>query len=70
MKVPFGLRAGEPAELRIFLDKNLIEVFANERQAAVASHRHAAGNVAVSLFSGGGDAVATEVKAWKMKSTY
>jgi beta-fructofuranosidase len=70
MRVPFELRAGEPAGFRIYLDRNLIEVFVNERQAAVASHRYAAGNVAISLFSGGGDAVVKEVKGWKMKSTY
>ncbi|MEZ6077347.1 MAG: GH32 C-terminal domain-containing protein [Pirellulaceae bacterium] len=35
---PFELQAGEDLELRVFIDKNVIEVFANERQAVVASH--------------------------------
>jgi sucrose-6-phosphate hydrolase SacC (GH32 family) len=70
MKVPFNLKAGENLELRVFLDKNMIEVFANDRQAAVAPHRYAPGNLGVSLFSKGGDVVVREVKGWKMKSIY
>jgi hypothetical protein len=48
----------------------MIEVFANDCQAAVASHRYAPGNLGIKLFSRGGDTVATEVKSWKMKSSY
>ena len=70
LKVPFELRAGEALDLRVFLDKNVIEVFANERQAAVASHRYAAGNHGIRLVSRGGDAVASDITGWKMKSTY
>ena len=70
LKVPFELKAGEPARLRVFLDKNMIEVFANDRQAAVASFRDAGPNLGIRLFSKGGDAVVTEVKSWKMKSIY
>ena len=44
LDVPFVLKAGEPIGLRVFLDKNMIEVFANDRQAAVASHRYAPEN--------------------------
>ncbi len=70
LKVPFEPKAGESVNLRVFLDKNMIEVFANDRQAAVASHRYAPGNLGIQLFSRGGDTVATEVKSWKMKSSY
>ena len=35
---PFELQEGEDLTLRIFIDKNMIEVFANDRQAAVAWH--------------------------------
>jgi beta-fructofuranosidase len=70
LEVPFQLKAGEAAELRVFLDKNMIEVFANDRQAAVASHKYTEGRTGIQLISLGGDAVATEVKGWKMKSTY
>ena len=70
MKVPFELKPDEDLTLRVFLDKNMIEVFANDRQAAVAPHKYAPENLGVSLFSQGGDVVVTEVKGWKMKSIY
>jgi sucrose-6-phosphate hydrolase SacC (GH32 family) len=70
VRVPFELPAGENVELSIFLDKNMIEVFANDRQAAVAAHDHAESSVGIRLFASGGDVVAPEVKAWTMKSIY
>jgi sucrose-6-phosphate hydrolase SacC (GH32 family) len=70
MKVPFELKADENLELRIFLDKNMIEVFANNRQAAVAPHKYAPENLGVSLFSKDEDVVLKEAKGWKMKSIY
>jgi beta-fructofuranosidase len=70
MSVPFEVKPGERVELRVFLDKNMIEVFANDREAAVASHRYAPANLGISLFSKGGEVTVNEVKAWKMKSTY
>ena len=70
MKVPFELKPGEDLTLRVFLDKNMIEVFVNDRQAAVAPHKYAPENLGVSLFSKGGDVVVKEVKGWKMKSIY
>ena len=70
IKVPFELKPGEDLELRVFLDKSVIEVFANDRQAAVASHTYAPGNLSVSLFSKGGDVVVKDVKGWRMRSIY
>jgi sucrose-6-phosphate hydrolase SacC (GH32 family) len=35
MQPPFELKEGEDLTLRIFIDKNMIEAFANNRQAAV-----------------------------------
>jgi sucrose-6-phosphate hydrolase SacC (GH32 family) len=37
---PFELKKGEDLTLRVFIDKNMIEVFANDRQAAVAWHEY------------------------------
>jgi beta-fructofuranosidase len=54
VSVPFELRRGERLDLRIFLDKNMIEVFANDRQAAVASHKYEPENLGISFFSKGG----------------
>ena len=70
VNVPFELKAGEPVELRVFLDKNVIEVFVNERQAAVASHKYAPENLGITLFSKGGDTAVKEAKGWTMKSIY
>ncbi len=69
IKPPFELKKGEDLNLRIFLDKGMVEVFVNDRQAAVYMHRHDKENAGISLFSKGGDITAT-VKGWKMKSIY
>ena len=65
---PFELKANEDLTLRIFIDKSMIEVFANDRQAAVAWHEYKPENLNVSLFAKGGDLVVKQVTAWKMKS--
>lgn len=70
MDVPCELLPGKTAELRVFLDKSMIEVFVNDRQAAVASHQYGAGNLGIQLISQGSGAVAREVKAWGMRSIY
>ena len=67
---PFELQEGEDLTLRIFIDKHLIEVFANDRQAAVAWHEYDPKDLHVSLFSKGGDLKVKNVSAWKMKSIY
>ena len=69
MKIPFKLAPDEATDLRVFLDKNMIEVFANDRQAAVASHRYAADNLDIRLFARNG-ATVTQASAWNMKSIY
>jgi sucrose-6-phosphate hydrolase SacC (GH32 family) len=67
---PFELEDGEDLTLRIFIDKHLIEVFANDRQAAVAWHEYDPKDLHVSLFSKGGDLKVKNVSAWKMNSTF
>jgi len=69
IKPPFELKKGEDLNLRIFLDKGMVEVFVNDRQAAVYMHQHDTDNVGISLFSKGGD-ITAKVKCWKMKSIY
>lgn len=70
IKPPFELGANEDLTLRIFIDKSMIEVFANDRQAAVAWHEYKPEDLNVSLFSKGGDLLVKQVTAWKMKSIY
>ena len=67
---PFALKTGEDLTLRVFIDKNLVEVFANDRQAAVAACKYVPENLGISLFSKGGDVRVKAVTGWKMKSIY
>ena len=66
---PFELKENEDLTLRIFIDKSMIEVFANDRQAAVAWHEYLPENLNVSLFSRGGELTVKKVTGWKMRST-
>jgi beta-fructofuranosidase len=70
MKPPFELKKGEDLVLRVFIDKNLVEIFANDRQAAAFVHNHKPEDVNVFLFAKGGDVTVPEVTAWKMQSIY
>ena len=67
---PFELRANEDLTLRIFIDKSMIEVFANDRQAALAWHEYPPDRLHVSLFAKGGDLAVKQVTAWKMRTLY
>lgn len=67
---PFELREGEDLTLRIFIDKSMIEVFANDRQAAVAWHEYNPEDLHVSLFSKGGDVTVKSISSWKMNPIY
>jgi sucrose-6-phosphate hydrolase SacC (GH32 family) len=64
---PFELKRREDVRLRIFVDRRVVEVFANDRQAVVKQHDYAPGDVGVCLFSEGGRMVVKEVKSWKMQ---
>jgi sucrose-6-phosphate hydrolase SacC (GH32 family) len=70
VNAPFELKPGEDLTLRVFLDKNLVEVFANDRQAAVAAGQYVPENLGIRLFSQGADSRVTQLRAWRMKSTY
>lgn len=67
---PFELRDGEDLTLRIFIDKALVEVFANDRQGVAYGHTKARANPNIVLFAKGGEANVKSVKAWKMQSIY
>ena len=69
-KIPLALPPGEDLELRVFLDKSIIEVFANDRIAALAPHRYGPGDRGISLFSEGDSSLARKVTAWKLRSIY
>jgi len=70
VNAPFELKKGEDLTLRIFIDKNLVEVFANDRQAVASLHAIRWLPARTRLFSKGSDLQVNKVKAWKMKSIY
>ncbi|MCF7818327.1 MAG: GH32 C-terminal domain-containing protein, partial [Kiritimatiellales bacterium] len=66
---PLDLLPDEPIQLRIFVDRSVVEVFANDRQAVAKLHGYAAGDVGVCLFSKGGQMKVRELKAWTMAAS-
>jgi beta-fructofuranosidase len=69
MDAPLTLAPGEELELRIFVDRSVIEVFANGRACQTARFyperedcRH------VALFARGGGAEVLAIQAWEMRS--
>jgi beta-fructofuranosidase len=66
---PFELKRGEDIQLRVFVDRSIVEVFVNDRQAVVKQHAYAPGDVGVCLFSEGGKMEVRELKAWTMAAS-
>ena len=67
-EAPLELKPNEPLKLRVFVDKAVIEVFANDRQAIIRRVYPArADSVDVVLYSEGGPTNFVDVKAWKME---
>jgi sucrose-6-phosphate hydrolase SacC (GH32 family) len=66
-EAPLKLRPGEPLRLRIFLDKPMLEVFANDRQCLTQQiFPDGADSLGVKLCAKGGTATARRVEAWDM----
>ena len=63
---PFELIKGEPLVLRVFVDKGIVEVYANDRQAIARSIYPKLGGTGVKLFAKGGDIKVLSVKAWEV----
>ena len=71
LNADFQLRKDEDLTLRIFIDKNLVEVFANDRQAISYAHKkYVRGNPNINLFTRGSDLKVKNVSVWKMRSIY
>jgi len=70
VNAPFQLKQGEDMTLRVFIDKNLVEIFANNRQAMAFAHKRTHALANTRLFSNGSDLQVKKVTAWKMKSIY
>ena len=68
---PFDLGEGEPINLRIFVDRSIIEVFANDRQClTLRAYPDRDDSVGVSFFSRGGTAKFTRIESWQMECTW
>ena len=64
---PLKLARGEALELRIFIDRSVIEAFANDRQClTVRAYPSLAASEGVSVFARGGDARLTSLDRWEM----
>ena len=69
-EAPFELKEGEDLALRIFIDKNLVEVFVNDRQALVYAVPTWRPDPNVRIVAKGGNAVVRSLKTWRMRSIY
>ena len=67
---PFELKNGEDLTLRVFIDKSMVEVFANDHQAAATIHKRSHKLTNTQLFTKGADLQVKKVTAWKMKPIY
>lgn len=66
-EAPFELAPGEPLRLRIFLDRSVLEAFANGRQCITQRiYPTCADSLGVSLFTRGGSAVVRSLEVWDM----
>ncbi len=65
---PLVLAPDEPLKLRVFVDKSVVEVFANDGRQAVMRRIYPArpDSLGVALYSVGGPATAAKVQAWEM----
>jgi sucrose-6-phosphate hydrolase SacC (GH32 family) len=63
------LPAGEDLEMRIFIDKYLVEVFVNDRQAVVAAHLDYAGKQGLDVITVAVPTTIESVEVWNLKPT-
>ncbi|HQM48634.1 MAG TPA: GH32 C-terminal domain-containing protein [Candidatus Hydrogenedentes bacterium] len=64
---PLAMKPDEPVKLRVFLDKSVVETFANDRQGVMRRiYPTREDSVGVALFATGGPATFTTITAWDM----
>jgi len=64
-------RGGEPLRLRVFVDRNVVEVFVNERRyLAMRVYPGREDSLGVSVRAQGQDAVLQCLDAWQMKAIW
>ncbi len=68
---PLEIGDGEPVRLRIFIDRSVVEVFANGRQClTLRVYPERSDSVGVSVFARGGRATLRSMEAWQMRSVW
>ena len=71
IQAPFTLKKGEDLTLRVFIDKSVVEVFANGKQCvALRVYPGRSDSLGVSLRAQGGDAKLLSLDAWQMENIY
>jgi beta-fructofuranosidase len=71
LTLPFKLDSDECLRFRVFIDKSVIEVFVNDRQALCAVVRpDRKDSIGVSIRSVGDDAELISLEAWQMRCIY
>jgi beta-fructofuranosidase len=69
-QAPLDLKNGEALKLRVFVDRSIIEVYANDRQAICRRvYPSRSDSLGVLLFAVGGDVEVASVKAWEMMTS-
>jgi len=71
-EAPFAvsnLPADEDVELRIFIDKYLVEIFANDRQALLAAHLVTTDKLGLDAFTVGAPTTIKRLDIWKLRPT-
>ena len=64
-------RAGQLLQLRIFVDRSVVEVFANKQQyLAMRVYPERQDSRGVSLYAHGQDALLKSLDAWQMRSIW
>ncbi len=67
---PLALTSGEPLRLQVFVDRSIVEVFANGKCITARIYPSRRDSVGVELFAQGGRAVVSQLDAWEMASMW
>jgi beta-fructofuranosidase len=66
-RAPLALAKGEALHLRVFVDKSIVEVYANDRQSIGRRvYPTQSDSQGIALFAEGGEATFQQVRAWEM----
>lgn len=70
-EAPFALAAGEPLKLHLFLDRSVLEVFANGRQCITQRiYPSRIDSLGIRLFSRGGETSVQSVEVWPLSPAH